>query len=246
MKILVTSDWHMDTVTAGIPRLNDIENFMKLLLDVIEKEEVDLLLHLGDFFNPGTMLVPVYTAKLMEFIQKLYYKDEVDVILIAGNHDVIEDSRGYTTISPLNFINRIGGSCDIVERPSLICINADIAVNFLCLPYVAKSAYDPSDLDNVIKYIEKLSYSSLKLIVAGHMTVPGAMMGSESKEMSRGRESVFPIDKIKALNPDMILNGHYHKAQVVNPSGVIIPGSPVRFNFGEKDDNEKGYILINV
>lgn len=96
-------------------------------------------------------------------------------------------------------------------------------------------------------FLDAKAFAAGPVIVAAHMTVPGASLGSESKEMARGRDLDLPVDSIAALRPRYVFNGHYHRAQVVpGPVPVIIPGSPWRVTFGEAGDIDKGFLVVEV
>jgi DNA repair exonuclease SbcCD nuclease subunit len=257
LKIIATSDWHFDAVTAGKPRLREFFDYREKLVEVIRKEKPALLAVGGDFFDPGGMNAHKYTSILLETVSIL---NEVAVegggvsVWIAGNHDVVETSEGFTTLSPLVYALEGGFSSgsdrnykpNVFERPGLVEFSqrgkGREEFQVLALPYVAKSfGFDWSSVNRFA-----VNPRNLPLIVLGHLTVPGAIMGTESKEMARGRD--LEMVDLEPFDPKVIINGHYHAAQIVEWKGrkVIIPGSPMRFNFGESQDKNKGYTLIEI
>lgn len=245
----------MDAVTAGRLRLPEFKDYVLKLRGAIQQEKPDLVSIKGDYFDPGGMNAHGLTVELMFAVEGIH-RDTFDVggrdVWIPGNHDVIETSEGYTTISPVARAVR-GGFCHstrkdgigpdigpvICERPKLIEFPTFYV---LALPYVARAVgFDYQD--GVDKLFESKRHD-LPVVVMGHLTVPGATLGSESKEMARGRDVDLP--NLTKWKPRVVMNGHYHRAQRVKVNGyeVIIPGSPMRFNFGEARDGNKGYTII--
>jgi DNA repair exonuclease SbcCD nuclease subunit len=252
-KILLTSDWHLDARTAGVPRIDELDSYVDEIIRVAIQEKIDFIFHLGDFFNPGTKLVPFYTSKLIRFIQHLDYSTASDgVVLIAGNHDVIEDSRGYTVLSPLKIVFEACYAPRVVEHTSFFVLTKcnHTSIGVLALPYTARSVDDSQYLkESLIRAKEFVNKKGTgPLIVVGHRTVPGATLGSETKDMSRGRDIDLPFDVFKELNPVLIANGHYHRAQIVSVGShrVVIPGSPYRLTFGERRDKFKGFMVVRI
>lgn len=101
MKILIISDLHLDWVTHGVPRLSDLESALEIVLDTVQAEDVETVLVLGDLFDPdGGSGVFQAMSVAINFASVLSRAD-VTSLWIAGNHDVIEDGSGTTTLSPL-------------------------------------------------------------------------------------------------------------------------------------------------
>ncbi len=244
-KILLTTDWHLDAVTAGKPRLDEACAHIEELIAVLEREAIDVVAFLGDAFDPGQMLGPVYGDVLSRAAGRFASSARMGTIFIAGNHDVVETSEPRSTLSPLAGIQPWVDGLFVAERPAVHDVGD---VRFLLLPYVSRAAAkaNPGDLESAFERCSVKARSGKKLVVLGHMTIPGAVMGSESQELSRGRDLNLP--SLAELEPDLVANGHYHRHQVVRYGGVdvVIPGSPLRFTFGEADDRLKGYVVAEV
>lgn len=249
MKILLTSDWHLDAVTAGFARVDELRAYVRELGRVLEAAHAsspfDAVFFLGDAHDPGGMLASLFTSIVIDAARMFGDWTPEGSIWIAGNHDVIESSRLVTTLSPLAAVSdRLGAR--VYELPGFTTIGR---LGVLALPYVSRVTSSTS------AYIEALeaAYGAAEahdgpVGVIGHLTVPGALMGSESREMARGRDVDFPAMRVAALSPVFVANGHYHDAQIVEYGElrVIIPGSPARLTFGERNDGEKGYTVIEV
>lgn len=253
MKILLTSDWHIDARTAGVPRYEELTIYIEELVRVVLREKVDFIFHLGDFFNPGGMLVPLYTAKIINIVRafehQLFGESACEaMVLIAGNHDTIEDSRGPTVLSPLAAMYQFSDQVHVCERPQAFELvgRGAVRLGVLALPYVARAAYNAVNTASAFENAAKLP--DIPLVVIGHQTVPGALLGSETRDMPRGRELELPTEAIAKLKPSLVANGHYHRAQTVSSYGleIVIPGSPQRLTFGERNDTRKGYTIVEI
>lgn len=235
---MITSDWHVDTYIAGVPLLDNFYKFRDIVVDVLRKENIDVFLFTGDAFDPGSRLDALYTATIIDTAY-LFSNYVSESYWIAGNHDVVETRNVLTTLSPLKCA-RIKNTA-VLEHPVRYFGRY---FELIALPYVSRSAYN-EDFYTVLEHKVK----NMPLIVAGHMTVPGAMMGSESREMARGRDLDLPIDKIAKLEPSLVVNGHYHNSQIIkakNGLEILVPGSPFKMNFGETGDTQKGYTIVEL
>jgi exonuclease SbcD len=249
LKFLLTSDWHLDAITAGIKRVEEFDLYFDRLRKSIVMNDIETVLILGDYFDPGTMRAHELTTRLMGIVEDIAGCGR-PVVMIAGNHDVVESSGGYTTISPLRFLDPAsngGALVSVVEKPTFLPVMFTGTIGILCLPYVARAAYDPEDLNKAVGDAGRAVKAGKKIGVIGHMSVPGAAIGSETTDMPRGRDIDLPTNLIETLNPVFVANGHYHRAQVVKGKvDVIVPGSPHRLTFGERDDENKGFTIIEV
>jgi DNA repair exonuclease SbcCD nuclease subunit len=252
MRILIFSDIHLDAVTAGNPRKQEVVEFLRHVQQAATAHEVDLVIFSGDAHDSGWLLDPLYTAELIWGL--LSFKQ--DVIAVAGNHDVVDtselfDGEPVTTLTPLRvaskFTPQLQRRCFVADRPKLVKISAKWAV--LCLPYVSRvhSKVSGEWLEHAVVEAAEFGQGGGKLIVVGHRVVPGAVMGSESAEMAKGQDQMFPFAEVAQLQPAVVINGHYHARQVVRVEGleVNIPGAPLQFTFGETEE-PKGVTVMQL
>lgn len=244
MKVLLTSDWHLDAVTAGAARLPELEAHIDIVAEVAEREGIDFVFFLGDGCDPGGMLGSLYTTTMIRAARRFTAASRGSV-WIAGNHDVIESSRGVTTLTPVGEAMRDTQGFALAERPAFVDLWGELGV--LCLPYVARDLEATAYGDELGTALEAASRFSGDVCVIGHLAVPGARMSSESHELARGRDVDIPIaDVLTIVDPVFVANGHYHEAQIVKYGGaeIIIPGSPLRLTFGERNDDRKGFTVL--
>lgn len=258
MKFLFTTDWHVDASTAGIERLPELGGYVATLEEIVsdEEEKIDLVLHLGDCWDPGS----IHDSRWGRFVYDAFHRlscattaeegERPGLIAIPGNHDVIDSAIPTSTLSPLA-ATRVRDVL-VLEEPRLVMIRTEHEQAVVVgLPYVSR-AFERTDryrraLDNVIA--EAACWASrAPVIVIGHLAFEGMTPGSESEEMARGREVRFPVELVAQVAPALIVNGHYHQRQTIVRDGlkIEIPGAPIRFTFGERDDGDRGYLIAEM
>jgi DNA repair exonuclease SbcCD nuclease subunit len=252
VKILVTSDWHLDAVTSGVARFDEVARAVEHCIETAQQERVDYWFFLGDLCDPDAQRAPRCAAFAIQTAAKLAMEYGIPSLWLTGNHDVIEDGSGSSTLAPLAAaaaaipLRVPMGSTGVLEavrvfdRP--IATRLAEGVTFIALPFVPRcAAYDP------VKFIESVAERAPcpGLIVAGHLNVAGITPGSEADEFARGRDVWLPIDAIRERWPDaIVMNGHYH-GRYVAQGDVLIPGSPARFTHGEAG-NSPGCMIVEV
>lgn len=212
MKIVATSDWHADAFTLGVDRYPDIERNVLASVELAVEEEVDLYIFAGDLSDPDTPGTQ-RALGLAGQAASMLYRHGIVSIWVAGNHDVVEDGSGATTLRALAGIEQGGAlaaGVRVFERPAARIIatrSGDVAM--VALPYPSRAThYDPGAFVDSLEAFP----SSLPLIVVGHLALEGMHPGSESKDMARGRSVTWPLAELGQVVPDgaLILGGHYH------------------------------------
>jgi DNA repair exonuclease SbcCD nuclease subunit len=238
VKILFSSDWHLDHVTAGKARFDEVCDAVDETVRAAVEARCSHYFFLGDLMDHDSGSV---TYRALEFVgrtMRWLQTERITSHWLAGNHDVVEDGRGTTTLTPLNAF-QAPSLTYVYERPEVVAFS-DLTV--VALPYTATShAYDP------VAYVQGVAKGCSKevpTIVIGHLCVAGVIPGEETLEMPRGRDVVFPRTALRECLPEArLFNGHYHKRQVHD--GVHIPGSLARLTFGEQG-HVPGYLVVEV
>lgn len=234
MRIVVTSDWHLDANTGGFPRIEDIVISADEVVSYAIESKADLFIFLGDLCDPDANRAPRCVAYAIGVARRLHGHGIASRWLV-GNHDVIEDGSGSNTLAPLAATVRGSVKMAVVDRPCAEVIDDHL---FVWLPYVPRcAAYDP---EAFLAGIE-----GTPVLVAGHLTIPGMHPGSETTEMGRGRDVLLPVDTIRQRWPHaLLLNGHYHQSRI-DTARVSIPGSLARLTFGE-EVNTPSFLAIDT
>lgn len=229
-------DPHLDAVTMGEARFDEVVTALNETVTAAIQRQVDMWVCLGDLFDPDAGPVAYRAVEAMLRVAWRLRLAGVRQAWVAGNHDVIEDGTGTTTLSPLRAMaEQFPADVLLFERPGgarLLGLPPLVA-----LPYTATShAYDPAAL------VQQLRADTRPAIYVGHLVVPGVTPGEEAVEYARGRDVFFPVDATQdAL---LRLNGHHH-ARGVSPDGVVIPGSLARLTYGERR-NDPGFLVLDV
>jgi DNA repair exonuclease SbcCD nuclease subunit len=233
MKFLVTSDWHLDASTAGFDRFDDVLGAVNVMVKAAIDERVDVFVFNGDLCDPDTVRAHRAVAVAAAVAAELHLAG-IKSWWIAGNHDVVEDGNGATTLSALRSIP----GAMVFEDATHFCGHRD-SPDIVILPFAARSrAYDPGE------FVATCERHREAALVFGHLNIAGITPGSETKDMPRGREVFWPLDEINAKFPKVLMvAGHYHRSQVFKDVRVV--GSPARLTFGEQDNDPK-YLIINA
>lgn len=230
-KIVVSSDFHLDHVSAGVDRHAELKARALETVDYAVANNAAYYMFLGDLCDPDR---GADVAKSLEVAMEMVLRlDEANIpsVWLAGNHDVIEDGSGRTVLTPMREV------AHVVEKPELVRIPHVGWCAFL--PFT--SAADPYFPVQKVEEWKALQPNGV-LLAAGHLSVPGTVPGEEVHEMRRGRDVRLPIEALSGW-AQYVFNGHVHKQQFVN--GVHIPGSLAQLTFGE-GAHDPGFLVLEV
>tara|TARA_Y100000034_G_scaffold121388_1_gene165533 strand:- start:4229 stop:5011 length:783 start_codon:yes stop_codon:yes gene_type:complete len=227
-------------MTAGVERFGDVSEAALAVAEAAVDLDASLFLFLGDLSNPSGARSYRAIASALK-IATFLFENGVASLWLTGNHDVIEDGHGSNTLMPIVAAGR--GTVAACAR--LYSVGQ---FDILCLPFTPRShAYDPEE-----EVVKAHAAKADVAIIAGHLCIAGTHPGSETADMPRGREVMFPYDTCRKLYPNaVLLNGHYHEQQVFRgkskrlKQGIHIPGSLERMTFGE-EDGDKGFLVIGI
>ena len=232
MRLLCTSDWHLDRTTLGVPRFAELERAVMQTVDEAIRNRATYLF-LGDLCDPDAGVNVFRCVELAMRAAMALKQAGLKSIWLAGNHDVIEDGSGQTTLTPMRAIE--DKYIKLFERPGRTKDAGE--PHIVALPFAATSHnYDPAAM------AKELLGGNIDNIVIGHLNIEGVVPGEETNEMPRGRDIFFPVDVV-APKARLMMNGHYHTRQVHR--GIHIPGSLARLTFGE-ETNHPGFLLVEV
>jgi hypothetical protein len=244
MRCLFTGDWHGDWLTGGVDRFGEIKRATARTVTEAIDREVDLYVFLGDLADPDNPRSHRAVALAIETMRVLAQND-IQQLWIAGNHDVIEDGTGATTLTPLVEMSHACSGAKVFESPMQCMFRSGGEFPVMCFPYVARSrSYSPA------QWVQEWTRTAPRLIV-GHLTKPSPVPtspspieGSETLEMPRGRDIPWPIEEIRARWPEVVVvGGHYHEAQFTRT--IHFPGNLARLTHGE-EQNRPGFLVMDI
>jgi len=244
---------------TGLPlRVVDFMKSLDVIVDAALKEEADLVIFSGDAYRDRSP-APTYQREWGERMMRLSTAG-IETILVLGNHDVTPAAGRAHTMQEFETLQV--PHIHVASRPELLGpdnLNG-LQVQIITVPWVNRSGLaaaldDGQDIseelgeqltgvvDNLMDDLDP----SLPAILAGHLSVQGAVYGNERSVML-GRDVVLPASLVKDERLDYVALGHIHKAQNLNEGGhhpVIYPGSIERVDFGEVRDR-KTFVLAEV
>ncbi len=138
------------------------------------------------------------------------------VYILVGNHDLINE-KGNT-----HGLNYLANYTIMVSSPVEVTISGQ---EVMLIPYQ----------NTVQAFQDALGSTSKESIVVCHQGVQGAYMGDYVQDKTS-------IEK-QALEGHRLFSGHYHRHQEVGT--LVYGGSPFTHSFGEANDGEKGYLIVN-
>jgi len=251
MRILGTSDWHLDAFTAGLARFDDVARSARGTVELAKRECCDGYVFLGDLADPGPRAHRA-SALAIELASDLA-RAGIWSRWLVGNHDVVEDGSGSSTLSPLaavpgeiRDVDHLQRPIDVWSDPTLEWLSDDVLA--VALPHPARGrGYVPEEVVRE-EFGRRVGFEGARVVlIFGHLTVPGIERGSEVLDMPRGREVRYPIEAIRERWGDraLMLNGHYHRSYRRADGPVIVPGSLERLTKGEAR-NEPGCLILEV
>lgn len=223
-RFYITSDWHLDAVTAGVKRFSEVADTVETLLRKAEGDGAGFVFG-GDLCDPGAL----DSHRCTGFAVHLATSYLAPKLWLTGNHDIVEDGHQTTTLDPVRATGAV-----VIAQPDGPIQFGDFMVG--ALPYTAKThPYDTAK--------EVADWRDECDVVLGHLDKAGLTPGSEG-EMLKGRRLEWPMDALEKHQPQAtLIGGHYHRGQQVGNLHIV--GAPVRFNFGEQD-HEPSYLSVEL
>ena len=276
MRILHFSDLHIgvenygrtDPNTGLSTRLTDFLEALDELMEYALTNSVDLVVLAGDAYKGRD---PSQTHQ-REFARRLRRLSAAGIpsFLLVGNHDLPAASgraHAVEIFSTLGVPNVYVGATignQTVPTPAG-------PLQILSVPWPSRGAMLARDesrglgIGQIRQEIERRMTaaiagraqaldSEVPAIMAGHVTVNGATVGSE-RSMMLGNDHVLNVSVVQQPQLEYVALGHIHKHQVLRPPStdgsagqgpaVAYSGSLQRVDFSEEAD-EKGFCIIDI
>lgn len=242
MKLVLSGDWHLDAVTAGVARREEIKRaVMDGPVRAAVEGRADLFCFMGDLCDPGSryavgdVAFPIEVARALGSVETGVAA--IESVWIAGNHDAVlsDDAEPLTTLASLAAAKLPGvtvvtrrGWHERSGRPPL-----------LLLPWEAYPR-EFSLLDDDLK----------GHVAIGHCTSFDAgaewssSEGSERAEYARGRDQQWPPGAERGI---FAACGHFHEpGEVKLPGGAVhLVGSLVRLSFSDAE-RQRGFSMVEI
>lgn len=228
MRILHTSDWHLGKRLFKLDRLPEQEMFLQWLVEVLQKEKIELLLIAGDIFDTPTP--PHQALELFyNFLHRVSVETSAETYIIAGNHD-----SGLLLEAPSKILAphrvKVWGKLSSDPKDHWIRFkNLDIC----CIPFFRSYELLPQGEGDALKtlenYLRKESSAPFSLLMLHHLAGMYEAAGSEQAISLSGVDSI-PKDILTDF--DYVALGHIHKPQRIGEK-IYYSGSPIPLRFSE-------------
>ena len=268
MRILHFSDLHIgvenygrtDPSTGLSTRLADFLNSLDELVEHALTQNIDLVLLAGDAYKGRD---PSQTHQ-REFAKRLARLSDAGIptFLLVGNHDLpnaVSRATAVDIFPTLQVPHLYVGSS--LQNYSIRTKSGVLQV--LAVPWPRRSAILSRDesrgmtieqvrgevQDRMTRGIQAQAQQldpDLPAVLAGHVTVNGATLGTE-RSMMLGQDHVLLASNIGQPQLDYVALGHIHKHQIIRDENplMVYSGSLQRVDFSEEGD-EKGFCVIDL
>jgi len=253
MRLLHTGDWHVGKVLKGVSRLDEHRAVLAELVQLAERERVDVVLVAGDVFESAA---PTADAQQLAWATLLALRDTgAHVVAIAGNHDSAE---GFDAVSPvfaaagITVVGRLrrtdaGGVVDVhsrdgVERAQVALVpfvsqrGAVRAAQLLELDAAEMAQEYAARVQGVVTALTSLFAPDTVNVVLAHGTLRGGVLGGGERDAQTTNDYALSGTAFPASASYAAL-GHLHRVQQLpGPCPLWYSGSPIAVDFGEQDD----------
>ncbi len=255
MRILHTSDWHVGKRLMGRERLDEQAQVLDEIVEICERENVELILLAGDVFDtytPSADAEELFYAKIKKAVG-----DTRAVIMISGNHD---DGVRLSSIAPLSEeqgVYVVGNARQALAikdtarpvRPirsgkgyAVFENNKGERVFIATLPYPNEARFREEKSE--LPYVERMkgwieegvreNAERLPSVFMAHLFVAGGATSEGEREIDLGGARAIPISALP--DSDYIALGHLHKKQKMGSGHCYYSGSPLQYSFDERAD----------
>ena len=276
MRILHFSDLHIgvenygrtDPNTGLSTRLTDFLEALDELVEYALANSVDLVLLAGDAYK-GRDPSQTHQRELARRLRRLSAAG-IPTFLLVGNHDLPAGSGRAHAVEIFDTLDvpnvHVGASLNNQTVPTPAG-----PLQVLSVPWPSRGAMLARDesrgltIEQIRQEIERRMTAAIATraqaldpdvpaIMAGHVTVNGATVGSE-RSMMLGNDHVLNVSAVQQPQLEYVALGHIHKHQVLRPPptdgsagagpAVAYSGSLQRVDFSEEAD-EKGFCIIDI
>ena len=267
MRILHFADLHIgvenygrtDPETGLSTRLLDFLSTLDDLVEYALSRDVDLVLLAGDAYK-GRDPSQTHQRELAKRLARLS-SGGIPVFLLVGNHDLPHAVGRATAIDifhTLQVPNLYVG--DQFQNYAVSTRKGPLQV--LAVPWPRRSGLLSREeargmtIDEVRREIERRVTDfighcaealdpSIPAVLAGHVTINGAVTGSE-RSMMLGQDHALLPSAVHKAEVDYVALGHIHKHQVLREDPLVVySGSLQRVDFSEEGDT-KGFCVVDL
>ena len=268
MRILHFSDLHIgvenygrtDPETGLSTRLGDFLASLDQVVEFALNEDVDIVLLAGDAYK-GRDPSQTHQRELAKRLACLS-ESNIPTFLLVGNHDLPNAASRATAVEIFSTLNVPNIHVGSGLQNYLIDTRAG-PLQILAVPWPRRSALlgredsRGKSIDEIREEVERRMTEAIDsrareldpevpAIIAGHVTVNGATVGTE-RSMMLGQDHILMASALERPQVEYVALGHIHKHQVLRNERPVVAysGSLQRVDFSEEGD-EKGFCVIDL
>ena len=275
MRVLHTSDWHLGRSLEGRSRLPEQEQFIDELVEIVNKEAVQLILVAGDVFdtyNPSADAEGLF----FDALERLSDGGKRAVVAIAGNHDSPDRLHAANPLALKHGISLLGypgeqltvgiapGGVRRLQTGAgwmeILVPGYEEKAIIYALPYPSESRLNEVLTEKLDDVSQQTAYSDRvgRLFAeADQIFRPDTVnlglahlfafggLESESERQLGGALAVSPL--VLPKQAQYMALGHLHRPQKINsaPQSCRYSGSPLSYSFSEADQ-QKEVVIVDV
>ncbi len=247
MRVLHTADWHLGKTLEGRSRLEEQAQFLDELVEIVEREQVDMILMAGDVFD--TVNPPALAEQLFyESISRLSNNGKRPIAIIAGNHDSPDRLLAATPLAVKQGIIIIG--FPTVDVKEIYIPSADQTVKLAALPYPSESRlsevlseindelslrnkYDER-IQGMFEFMSKQFTPNTVNLAMSHLYVAGGSSSDSERPIEVGGAYTVAATSLPK-HAQYVALGHLHRPQMIKRAETMArySGSPLAYSFSE-------------
>lgn len=273
MRILHTSDWHLNDRLYWIDRQPDIAARLHEIANYLDEYRVDVMVIAGDLFSQRISRMAELRAAVQDVNRAFspFLRRGGTLVAISGNHDdeaLFELLRAAQDLSAPIIVEDApacgpSGRMYLATRPTRLRLKdrEDDEVQFVLLPYPSASRYLSADvlpksieerhrllrravLDQMARMQDQTLDPRIANVLVAHLHIRGGELHSLYK-LSEKEDVVFDANDLP-FHWAYGAFGHIHKAQSIGQSAHFrYSGSIERMDLGERRD-DKSVVLIEI
>lgn len=249
MRILHTSDWHLGRSFHREGMLGHQAAYVDHLVDVVERERVDLVVVAGDIYDRA--LPHVDAVRLADEALARLAASRANVVLTSGNHD---------SAQRLGFSSRLIDAAGVFIRTDASGVGAPILLDdehgqvaVYGIPYLDPDAvrepwglsarsHEAALTEAMRRVNTDQAQRNARSVVLAHAFVAGAQPSDSERDISVGGVSLVPTSVFDGV--DYTALGHLHGRHTLTDA-VRYSGSPLAYSFSEAS-HTKGSWLVDL
>lgn len=235
MKILHTADWHLGRSLYHISMLEEQESFIHQLLEIVKREQIELVLVAGDIFDSSVSAsgaIALYNQAVTALCNQL----EVPVVIIAGNHDGAVRLTSCSEILKKSGLY-LYGKVTLCPQPVEVGDVCVYPIPFFNMEEIRQqlqeeniSTYQEA-MEAVTDSIRKEMDPAKTNVALAHCFVSGGALSDSDQAAMVGMAAQISAEVFRGF--DYVALGHLHRAQKVGET-VYYSGSPLKYSVKEE------------